>query len=57
MVEPQFQFYFELLVEYLDKGVLIDIGAAAYSWYSIKACKMNPKIRVVAVEPSSFEFY
>lgn len=57
MVEPQFQLYFEPLVKRLDEGVLIDVGAAADGWYSIKACKMNPKIRVVAVEPSSFEFY
>jgi 23S rRNA U2552 (ribose-2'-O)-methylase RlmE/FtsJ len=41
----------------LAEGVMIDVGAAADGWYSIKACKMNPKIRVVAVEPSSFEFH
>jgi hypothetical protein len=41
----------------MTEGVLVDIGAAADGWYSLKACKMNPKVRVIAVEPSSFEFY
>ena len=57
MVEPQWQPYFESLIRCMTEGVLVDIGAAADGWYSLKACKMNPKIRVVAVEPSSFEFY
>jgi len=57
MVEPQWKSYFESLVKCANEGVLIDVGAAADGWYSIKACKMNSKMRVVAVEPSSSEFY
>jgi len=56
MVEPQCALYFEELVKYAKETVLVDIGAAADGWYSIKACKLNPKIRVIAVEPSSYEY-
>jgi precorrin-6B methylase 2 len=52
MIEPQWQPYFESLIRCVNEGVLVDVGAAADGWYSLKACKMNPKIRVVAVEPT-----
>jgi hypothetical protein len=57
MVEPQWKPYFDPLIQSLNGGVLVDAGAAADGWYSLKTCKMNPKIKIVALEPSLFEFY
>lgn len=56
MVEPQWASYFEQLIKQLNEGFFVDVGAAADGWYSIKACKMNSKLSIIAVEPSSYEY-
>ncbi|MCX8137681.1 FkbM family methyltransferase [Pyrobaculum aerophilum] len=49
VVEPQFAEEFTNIIR--RSRVFIDIGAASDGWYTLKACKSNPAIRVVAVEP------
>ena len=34
----------------------MDIGAASDAYYTIRACKLNPKIRVIAIEPIPTEY-
>lgn len=54
MVEPRWRDYFDQFV--VRSRVFIDIGAASDGYYAIRACKLNPKIKVVAVEPCQNEF-
>lgn len=54
VVEPQFKEEFEHVVK--SARIMIDIGAAADGWYSIKACKLNPYIHVYAIEPLKTEY-
>ena len=54
LVEPQWRDYFD---QYIVKSrVFIDVGAASDGYYTIRACKLNPRIKVVAVEPLPNEF-
>jgi len=53
-VEPQWRDFFD---KYIAKAmVFVDIGAASDAYYTIRACKLNPKIRVIAIEPIPTEY-
>jgi precorrin-6B methylase 2 len=54
LVEPQWKDYFDKYI--VNAQIFIDIGAASDAYYSIRACKLNPRIRVIAVEPSPLEY-
>lgn len=54
MVEPEWRDYFDQFV--IISRVFIDIGTASDGYYTIRARKLNPKIKVVAVEPCQNEF-
>jgi len=54
LVEPQWKDYFDKYI--VNAQIFIDIGAASDAYYSIKACKLNPRIRVIAVEPLPLEY-
>jgi len=54
LVEPQWKDYFDNNI--VNAQIFIDIGAAGDAYYSIKACKSNPRIRVIAVEPLAQEY-
>jgi hypothetical protein len=54
LVEPQWKDYFDKYV--VNAQIFIDIGAAGDAYYTIKACKSNPRIRVIAVEPLAQEY-
>jgi hypothetical protein len=54
LVEPQWKDYFDKYI--VNAQIFIDIGAAGDAYYSIKACKSNPRIRVIAVEPLAQEY-
>jgi hypothetical protein len=54
LVEPQWKDYFDNII--VNAQIFIDIGAAGDAYYSIKACKSNPRIRVIAVEPLAQEY-
>jgi precorrin-6B methylase 2 len=54
LVEPQFRDYFD---KYIVKAkYFLDIGAASDAYYTIRACKLNPSIKIIAVEPLSTEY-
>ena len=53
-VEPQVASEFMNAVK--SAGVFIDVGSAADGWYTLKACKANPNILVVSIEPLSAEY-
>lgn len=54
LVEPQWKFEFESMIK--NARCMIDVGAASDGFYSLKACKLNPNIIVIAVEPLSTEY-
>jgi len=54
IVEPQWSDYFDFWVT--KSKVFVDVGAASDGYYTIRACKLNPTIRVVAVEPLLTEY-
>jgi precorrin-6B methylase 2 len=54
LVEPQWRDYFDKYI--VNSQIFIDIGAAGDAYYTIKACKSNPRIRVIAVEPLAQEY-
>jgi len=54
LVEPQWRDYFD---QYIVKSrCFLDIGAASDGYYTIRACKLNPRIKVIAVEPLPTEY-
>jgi len=54
LVEPQWRDYFD---KYIVKAKhFIDVGAASDAYYTIRACKLNPSIKIIAVEPLSIEY-
>jgi hypothetical protein len=54
LVEPQWKDYFD---RYITKSrVFLDIGAASDGYYTVRACKLNPRIKCVAVEPLLTEY-
>jgi precorrin-6B methylase 2 len=53
-VEPQWRDYFD---KYIAKAkYFIDVGAASDAYYTIRACKLNPSIKIIAVEPLCTEY-
>ena len=53
-VEPQWRDFFD---KYIAKAMIfVDIGAASDAYYTIRACKLNPRIRVIAIEPIPTEY-
>jgi len=36
--------------------VFIDVGAASDGYYTLRACKINPEIKTVAIEPLREEY-
>jgi len=53
-VEPQWRDYFD---KYIAKAkYFIDVGAASDAYYTIRARKLNPSIKIIAVEPLSTEY-
>lgn len=55
LIEPQWRNEFESTAK--NVNCMIDVGAASDGYYSLKACRLNPKILVIALEPSSSEYY
>jgi len=54
LVEPQWRDYFD---EYITKAkYFIDVGAASDAYYTIRACKLNPSIKIIAIEPLPIEY-
>jgi len=54
LVEPQWRDYFD---KYIVKAkYFLDIGAASDAYYIIRACKLNPSIKIIAIEPLSTEY-
>ena len=54
IIEPQWRDYFDRYI--VKSRVFIDVGAASDGYYTIRACKLNPRIKVVAVEPLPTEY-
>jgi len=54
LVEPQWRDYFDRYI--VKSRCFLDIGAASDGYYTIRACKLNPRIKVVAVEPLPTEY-
>jgi hypothetical protein len=54
MVEPQWKDYFDRYI--VKSRVFLDIGAASDGYYTFRACKLNPRIKCVAVEPLPTEY-
>lgn len=54
MVEPQWKDYFDRYI--VESRVFLDIGAAGDGYYTVRACKLNPRIKCVAVEPLPTEY-
>lgn len=55
VVEPQWKPYFETMIK--DADWFLDIGAASDGYYTLKAVRLNPKIKVIAIEPLKKEYY
>jgi len=54
LVEPQWRDYFD---KHIAKAkYFIDIGAASDAYYTIRAAKLNPSIKIIAVEPLPTEY-
>ena len=54
LVEPQWRDYFD---NYIAKAkYFIDAGAASDAYYTIRACKLNSSIKIIAVEPLPTEY-
>lgn len=54
VVEPQWK---NLFIKYISRAkVFLDVGAAADGYYSLLACKLNPNIKVLAIEPLRNEY-
>jgi len=54
LAEPQWRDYFD---KYIAKArYFIDVGAASDAYYTIRACKLNPSIKIIAVEPLPTEY-
>jgi len=54
MIEPQWKDYFDRYI--VESRVFLDIGAAGDGYYTVRACKLNPRIKCVAVEPLPTEY-
>lgn len=55
LIEPQWKREFESIIR--NAKCMIDVGAASDGYYSLKACRLNPSIYVIAVEPLFTEYY
>jgi hypothetical protein len=54
LVEPRWRGYFD---KYIAKAkYFIDIGAASDAYYTIRACKLNPPIKIIAIEPLPIKY-
>jgi len=54
LVEPQWKNSFEQAIA--KARVFIDVGAASDGYYTLRACKKNPEIKIVAIEPLHNEY-
>jgi len=54
LVEPQWKNSFEQATA--KARVFIDVGAASDGYYTLRACKINPEIKIVAIEPLRNEY-
>jgi len=54
LVEPQWKNSFEQAIA--KARVFIDVGAASDGYYTLRACKKNPEIKAVALEPLHNEY-
>jgi len=54
LVEPQWKNSFEQAIA--KARVFIDVGAASDGYYTLRACKINPEIKTVAIEPLRNEY-
>lgn len=54
LVEPQWRDYFDYYIA--RSTVFIDIGAASDAYYTLRSCKLNPRIKAIAVEPLVNEY-
>lgn len=54
MYETEWKSYFDYYIRFAR--VFIDVGAAADGYYVLRACKLNSRIRVIAIEPLESEY-
>jgi hypothetical protein len=49
IIEPRWEDYFDRYI--VESRVFLDIVTASDGYYTVRACKLNPRIKSVAVEP------
>jgi hypothetical protein len=54
LVEPQWRDYFDKYIT--EAKYFIDVRAASDAYYTIRACKLNPSIKIIAIEPLPTEY-